>query len=132
MPWCTTPRTRLLYFLRDAGWWVEGELVSLEKPVPDALEALRVCGTPVKLLVAYYEQLNVKLVLMNGGRCHRVWEPEGWHERERDQKIAVVLNVWSNHVSAYRSDVGDMHPQEKKKRWHLAPFIKMSLTFNCS
>ena len=79
------------------------------------MEAIKECGTPVKLLVAYYERLNEKLILMNGSRCHRVWEPEGWHEREREQKIAVVLNVWSNHVSAYRSDVGDMHPEEKKK-----------------
>jgi len=103
----------LLYFLRDAGFWVEGENVSLEKP-GSALEAIKECGTPVKLLVAYYERLDVKLVLMNGGRCHQVWEPEGWHEREREKKIAVVLNVWSNHVSAYTSDVGDMHPEEKK------------------
>ena len=96
----------------------DGEPVSLYKP-GSALEAIKECGTQIKLLVAY-EQL--KLVSMNGSRYHRVWEPAGWHERERDAKIAIVLNVWSRHVSAYRSDVGDMHPEAKQQK--LAPFLQ--------
>ena len=44
MPWCKTPRTRLLYFLREAGWWVEDATESLEKPVLNALEAIKQYG----------------------------------------------------------------------------------------
>ena len=117
MPWCKTPRTRLLYFLRDAGWWVDGENVSLEKPIPNALEAVKECGTPVKLLVKYYEKLGVKLILMNGGRCHRVWEPEDWQEREKHRQVSVVLNVWSNHVSTYTQGAAQKHPGERGTKW---------------
>ena len=99
--WTKTPRTRLLLFLRSADFHVEGEQVMLEAPIQGAVEAIKECGTPVRLLVAYYEQLRVKLVLLNGSRCVRIWEPKDWATRERRDQISVVLNVWSDHVSCY-------------------------------
>ena len=72
--WSKTPRTRLVLFLRSSGFHVAGEQVTLEKPpalATNAVECVRQCGTPVRLLQAYYSELGVKLVLMNGGRSLR-------------------------------------------------------------
>ncbi len=96
---------------------VAGEQVALEKPQPtvhNAAECVRTFGTPVKLLQAYYNRLDVKLVLMNGSRCAHVWQPDDWATRDRDQgaKTTVVLNVWSDHVSTYHSDVGCYAPDK--------------------
>ena len=82
-PWCKTRRTKLLLFLRSAGFWVAGESVLLRKPIPDATQAIKGCGTPVRILVAYYERLDVRLVLMNGARCSQVWEPADWTDRPK-------------------------------------------------
>ena len=92
--------------------WVAGEQVALEKPLPvsNAAQCVRTFGTPVRLLRAYYERLDVKLVLMSGSRCAQVWQPDDWATRERDRgaKTTVVLNVWSDHVSTYHSDVAPL------------------------
>ena len=87
--------------------WRAGEQVALEKPQPasNAAECVRMFGTPVMLLQAYYNRLDVKLVLLNGSRCAHVWQPDDWATRDRGAKTTVVLNVWSDHVSTYNSDV---------------------------
>ena len=82
--WSKTPRVRLLLFLRSAGFHVSGEQVTEHKPAADAIECVRKCGTPVYLLEAYYRQLGVKLVLMNGSRCAQIWEPDDWASRGHD------------------------------------------------
>ena len=118
-PWTRTPRTRFLLFLRSAGFHVEGEQVMLEAPVHGAVEAIKECGTPVRLLVAYYERLGVKLVLLNGSRCVRIWEPEDWASRDRWNQISVVLNVWSDHVSTYTSQGSEPNLTEQAGiKWH--------------
>ena len=115
-PFCKTPRTLLLLFLRSAGLWVEGERVLTEKPISGAAAVVRECGTPVKLLVAYYEKLGVRLILLNGSHCEKVFTPGDWEERSRDKQVSVVLNVWSNHVSCYKADAAQAHLAEKKER----------------
>ena len=117
-PFCTTPRKRVLLFLRSAGFWVAGETVSLEQPVPDAMEAVKECGTPVRLLVEYYKRLDVKLVLMNGSRNYQTWVPNDWDQRGKSDKLTVILNVWSHHVSTYKPSVADNVPAEGQKKWH--------------
>ena len=112
-PWCKTARTRLLLSLRFWAFHVSGEQVTPEKPpaaAKNAVECVRHCGTPVRLLDAYYRRLGVKLVIMNGSRCAQIWEPPGWESRGRDDKVTVVLNVWNDHVSTYTPDVGDDIP----------------------
>ena len=101
--------------LRLWGMWVAGEQVALQKPEPtvhNAAECVRSFGTPVKLLQAYYSSLDVRLVLMNGSRCARIWQPDNWATRGKDQKVTVVLNVWGDHVSTYDADVGFHAPDE--------------------
>ncbi len=95
-PWCKTSRTRLLLCLRAWGLHVSGEQVTLEKPPPtihNAAECVRAFGTPVRLLVAYYCRLDVRLVLMNGSRCTQTWQPGDWETRCQDARVTVVLNV---------------------------------------
>ena len=58
---------------------VTGEQIALEKPPPivhNAAECVRTFGTPMKLLQAYYNCLDIKLVLMSGSRCAHSWEQE--------------------------------------------------------
>ena len=118
-PWTTTPRVRLLLFLRSMDIHVNGEDVSLEPPIEGAVEAVKECGTPVHLLVAYYQRLKCRLVLINGSRCARIWEPEDWASRDRNQQISVVLNVWSHHVSTYNPEASRAYLVEKDaKKWY--------------
>ena len=116
-PFCKTPRKRLLLFLRSAGFWVDGENVALQQPASGAQEAIRECGTPVKLLVAYYQNLDVKLVLMHGSNCFQTWEPINWEQRKRADKLTVIINVWNHHVSTYNSCVADSYPEPKTTKW---------------
>ena len=121
-PWSQTPRKRLLMFLRSMGFFVQGEQVTIEEPIlPDAIfEAVRQCGIPVWLLQRYYMRLGVKLVLFNGSRCISIWEPGDWASRAKNDKIAVILNVWSDHVSCYKSSAGDLAPrlrEEGESEW---------------
>ena len=116
--WSQTPRTRLLLFLRSSGFHVTGEQVTVDKRAAvDAIECVHRCGTTVRLLEAYYRQLGVKLVLMNGARCAQIWEPDDWASRGPDNKVTVVLNVWNDHVSTYTTDVGDEVPEETGLPW---------------
>jgi hypothetical protein len=72
---------------------------------------------PVRLLQAYYKQLGVKLVLMNGSRCAQIWEPVDWATRYKDNKVTVVLNVWNDHVSTYETDIGDDILGKTARQW---------------
>ena len=112
-PWCKTSRTRLLLCLRVWGVHVAGEQVALEKPqatVHNAAQCVRTFGTPVRLLQAYYNRLDVKLVLLNGRRCAHIWQPDNWATRGKDQKVTVVLNVWCDDVSTYTADASNLVP----------------------
>ena len=111
------PRKRLLMFLRSMGFFVQGEQVTIEEPIlPDAIiEAVRQCGIPVWLLQRYYMRLGVKLVLFNGSRCISICEPGDWASRAKNDKIAVILNVWSDHVSCYKSSAGDLAPRLREE-----------------
>ena len=118
IPWTRDSRARMLLFLRWAGFHVHGEQVMLEAPIPDAKEIVRKCGTPVRLLVSFYEQLGVRLVLLNGPRCVRVWEPEDWATREKDNRICVIINVWSRHVSTYKAEAsGHALAEREEQEW---------------
>ena len=81
-------------------------------PTSNAIDCVRSFGTPVNLLRAYYHRLDVKLVLMDGSRCAHIWQPDNRATRERSAKTTVVLNVWSDHVSTYHSDVGGYTPEK--------------------
>ena len=117
--WTKTPRIRLVLFLRLFDFHVDGENVMLRAPshADEAIQAIRTCGTKVSLLVAFYERLDVKLVLINGSRFVRTWVPMDWDSRERDDKVSVVLNVWSHHVSAYKPQVGDQVIDTVVPKW---------------
>ena len=91
---------------------MSGEQVTVHKVQNNAIECVRRCGTPVRLLEAYYCQLGVKLVLMSGSRCAQIWEPSDWASRFKDNKVILVLNVWNEHVSTYTPDVGDEVPNQ--------------------
>ena len=114
--WCREPRARLLYFLRSTGFHVEGDQVTLERPIPNALQAIRECGTPVRLLEAYYKSLNVRLVLMNGSRCMQTWDPMDWETRMRFHRTTVILNVWNDHISTYEPMEDTPSPSAQKWR----------------
>ena len=60
-------------------------------------------------------RLGTKLVLFNGPRCISIWEPGDWGTRPRNDKIAVILNVWGDHVSTYKSAAGDLVPNIREK-----------------
>ena len=113
--WCHDPRARLLYFLRSAGFHVEGDQVVLEQPTPNALQAIRECGTPVRLLEAYCKSLSLRLVLMNGSRCMQTWDPPDWETRMRYHRTTVVLNIWNDHVSTY--EPMDNTPSPSAQKW---------------
>ena len=74
--WCRDPRVRLLYFCRAAGFHVAGDQITLEPPVPNAVESVRRCGTPVNLLLSMYsKKLKQRLVLLNGSRNIHTYDP---------------------------------------------------------
>ena len=79
------------------------------------MQAIRECGTPVRLLEAYFKSLDVRLVLLNGSRCAQTWDPPDWETRLRHNKITVVLNVWNDHVSTYEGL--DNTPSPCNKPW---------------
>ena len=117
-PWSPDPRNRLLLFLRSLGFHVTGDQVSIEEPVPDAVEIVRQCGTPVRLLERYFRRLGVKLILFNGSRCNSTWEPGDWASRDWRDKTTVILNVWSDHVSTYMHEAARANLSDKKLNWH--------------
>jgi hypothetical protein len=118
-PWSPDPRNRLLLFLRSLGFYVQGEQVTIEEGVPDAVEIVRRCGTPVRLLERYFRCLGVKLILFNGSRNIGFWEPGDWAARDWRDKTTVILNVWSDHVSTYNPEAVSANLTEKKPfKWH--------------
>ncbi len=60
----------------------------------------------MRLLVAFYGRLNVKLVLMSGSRCTHEWQPGDWEARGQDARVTGILNVWSDHVFTYDTEAG--------------------------
>ena len=70
----------------------------------------------MRLLVAFYNRLDVKLVLMNGSRCTHYWEPPDWKTRGQDARVTVILNMWNDHVFTYNTDVG-APPEVSKDTW---------------
>ena len=117
-PWSPDPRNRLLLFLRCLGFHVSGAQVTIEEPVADAVEIVRQCGTPVRLLERYFRHLGVKLILFNGSRCNSICEPGDWASRDWRDKTTVILNVWSDHVSTYKPEAARALLNEKGKKWH--------------
>lgn len=118
-PWSPDPRNRLLLFLRSLGWHIRGEEVTDKEPVPDAVEIVRQCGTPVRLLERYFRRLGVRLILFNGSRCNSIWEPGDWASRDWRDKTTVILNVWSDHVSTYNPEAARALLNEKgERKWH--------------
>ncbi len=118
-PWSPDPRNRLLLFLRSLGFHVSGEQVTIKEAVPDAVEIVRQCGTPVRLLERYFRRLGVRLILFNGSRCKSIWEPGDWASRDWRDKTTVILNVWSDHVSTYNPEAARALLNEKgEHKWH--------------
>ena len=39
-------------------------------------------------------------------------------QRGKADKLTVILNVWSHHVSTYNPSVADVVPAEGQKKWH--------------
>ena len=118
-PWSPDPRRRLLLFLRSLGWQIHGEQITDKDLVPDAIEIVRHCGTPVRLLERYFKRLGVKLILFNGSRCNSIWEPGDWTSRDWRDKTTVILNVWSDHVSTYTPEAARALLTEKgEPEWH--------------
>ena len=86
----------------------------------DAREAVKACGTPVRLLLLYYIKLQVRVVILQGSACRYVHTPPNWEET---QKITVVLNVWSNHVFTYSREVANHVPLIVKTPRHVDRLI---------
>ena len=93
--WSRTPRTRLLLFLRAMNFHVTGEKVTLTSPPnSNAVECVRECGTPVRLLQAYYKRLGLKLVLMSG-----IW----WTLAEAPHASRVITRTFKPQIFSQKS-----------------------------
>ena len=71
---------------------------SSEIDAKNALEAIRAKGTPMRLIMRWHEKMGIAVRVFNGPRFLDTFGDVG--------EQVLVLNLWSNHVFSYDSEVG--------------------------